>query len=765
MKMYLNEGYTLALLEDCDFINLNKEINSISELDNQKTCIIESSAVSNFEIDLEKAGMLKDVFFGENLLNLQKYEMTHLFYSKIFDLDDQEDFDTIVFEGLDTYATIYCNGELIGETDNMLISHSLKVSNLRKTGNELFVHITPVAIKAREYDNPAYTYALKYNYDAMNVRKSNYMNGWDIFPRIMSGGIWKEVYLCKAKEIGFTQQYLYTIDVSSDYSNATIQFFYELELKRHAYSDFFVEIKGVCKNSVFSKKERVWSKAGKLTLEVENPYLWWPRNSGEQNLYEVEAILYQGENIVDTVNIVFGLRTVKLERTSITDINSSGEFCFKINGKRVFILGTNWVPLDSFPSQGKKKLKEAMSLVEDIGCNMIRCWGGGYYEDEEFYELCDRKGLLVWQDFMLGCGLYPQDEEFLQRLKVELIQIIKRLRQHSSLVLWAGDNECDVACEWGGNIINPNDNVITRKLMPEMVRMHDFVRDFLPSSPYMDEESMLHGSDYITENHLWGPRDYFKSDFYKNALAHFASEIGYHGCPSVESVKKFISEKSLWPYKNNREWLLHASSPTVEIDEPYAYRIDLMANQIQVLFGNIPDNITDFSLFSQISQAEAKKYFIERFRIGKWNRTGIIWWNILDGCPQFSDAVVDYYFEKKLAYHYIKRSQQTVCIMIDESDTGSNSVVVVNDSNENELLDYKIISSKTGREVLCGSVLATGDNVTEIGIISNLERGDILMLYWENSHINGFNHYLVGEAPFDSSTYIELAKQKNLLNN
>ncbi len=762
MKMYLNEGYDLALLDDCDFTMCNEDISSFGMLPQGKIRVIESSAPSNFELDMEKAGIIKDLFFGENLLHLQKYEMTHLFYAKKFDLENIEDFDTIVFEGIDTYASIYCNGMLLGTTDNMLISHSFNINNLKKTGNELFVHITPVAIKAREYDNPAYTFALKYNYDAMYVRKSNYMNGWDIFPRIMSGGIWRDVYLCKEKTIGFKQHYLYTLDLNCGKTLAQVQFFYELDLQRYPYSDFFVEIHGACEDSTFYKKERVWSKAGKLTFDVQEPKLWWPRNSGAQNLYDVTAVLYRGEDIIDRVEICFGLRTVELDRTSITDSNASGEFCFKVNGEPVFILGTNWVPLDSFPSQGKKKLADALSLVEDIGCNMIRCWGGGYYEDNEFYEICDRKGLLVWQDFMLGCGLYPQDNDFLQRLKIELVQVIKQLRQHACLALWAGDNECDVACEWAGNKINPNDNIITRKLMPEMVRMHDFVRDFLPSSPYMDEESIAHGSDYITENHLWGPRDYFKSDFYKNALAHFASEIGYHGCPSTESVKKFISEDFLWPYKDNREWLLHASSPTIETDEPYAYRIDLMANQIKVLFGAIPDNLNAFSLQSQISQAEAKKYFIERFRIGKWNRTGIIWWNILDGCPQFSDAVVDYYFDKKLAYYYIKRSQQTVCFMVDEPDSNVYSIVVVNDTIKDELLNYRIVSAKTGKELFTGNVLSSSNEVSFVGEVTDLEKGDILMMYWENSNVQGFNHYLVGEAPFNSDSYIELAKKEGL---
>ena len=758
-KINISGNYKLALIDDKDFLNVKGNISSIKDIENNNIKIIDSIVPSNFEIDLQRENLLEDIFFGKNLLLAQDFEMTHLFYSKTFDVENDFNLEDALleFKGIDTFSNIYLNKKLIASTDNMFLEYEIKANGLCHGSNEIFVHIIPMAIKASEYKNVAYTFAQKYNYDNMYVRKANYMSGWDIFPRILSGGIWKDVFLKEDKKIKISETYLYTVSLEKDYSNCRMQLFYQLDLNRQAYKDFRIEITGKCSNSTFTKTQRVWSKANKIDFTIDNPMLWWPKGSGEQNLYEINVrLIKDNSTIIDEKCFKMGIRTVKLDRTNVTDENGNGKFCFIINHKKIFILGTNWVPLDSLPSQSKEKISKALDLVDDIGCNMIRVWGGGYYEDELFYQTCDEKGFMIWQDFMLGCGMYPQDAAFLSRLSIEIEQVIKRLRQHASLILWAGDNECDCACDWSGGIVDPNTNIITRELMPYLIRMHDFIRDFLPSSPYVDKQCIEKGLKYISEDHLWGPRDYFKSDFYKNALAHFASEIGYHGCPSVKSIKKFISENNLWPYKNNEEWLLHASSPTTDIDEPYAYRIELMANQIKVLFGEDASTIEEFSLLSQISQAEAKKYFIERFRMKKWRTTGIIWWNIIDGCPQFSDAVVDYYFEKKLAYYYIKQSQQPICMMIDGPNDGIYNLYVANDTQQNESLEYTVKNIATDKIIAKSNILSKAATTQNIMNISECENGDILLLEWKGENYSGNNHSLIGTAPFNKEKYIRL---------
>lgn len=756
----LNGNCRLGIVDD-QFVPETLEIKSLSELQIPEAQIITGTIPNNFELDMEKAGLLPDLYVGENLLKAQELEMMHLYYSRTFSVEDICSFSNpwFVFEGIDTFADIYLNGVKIGSTDNMLMIHRIRAEGLRQGENELFVHITPVALKAREYEYPMGTFGQKYNFDNIQVRKANYMAGWDIFPRIMSGGIWRGVSLMEVPQVRFLQNYLFTNRLGEDLKWAELCLFYEIDFARERYSDYTVRVEGTCGSSYFEKEDRVWSKSGRLNFVVENPEIWWPRGSGEQKLYDVTLTLLKNGEPVEVKKFRTGIRRVELDRTSITDENGNGEFCFKVNYRKIFIMGTNWVPLDSFPSQGHGKIEKALELVEDIGCNMIRVWGGGYYEEDLFYDLCDEKGFLIWHDFMMGCAIYPQDKPFLDRLEKEIVQQVQRLRQHTSIAIWAGDNECDCACEWAGSHMDPNDNVVTRQLLPRIIRSHDWVRPFLPSSPYRDEIAVQKGLWRVTEDHLWGPRDYYKGDFYVNALAHFASETGYHGCPSVKSLRKFLTEDALWPYENNGQWLLHASSPTESMDEPYAYRIGLMANQIKVLFGAIPDNLEEFSKLSQISQAEAMKFFVERFRIGKWRRTGIIWWNILDGCPQFSDAVVDYYFDKKLAYYYIKQSQQPVCLMFKEPENGAISLMAANDTMEDRILSYEVTDLRNGSVKTAGIVCAEADSSQVVVNLPEEENFTIWKIQWQMDGKTYRNHYVCGDAPYDKELYLKLIQK------
>jgi beta-mannosidase len=375
---------------------------------------------------------------------------------------------------------------------------------------------------------------------------------------------------------------------------------------------------------------------------------------------------------IDSAQFRHGVRTVELERTSITGPKGEGEFCFRVNGEKIFIKGSNHVPADAYHSRDVERIPRIIDLAVECGCNMLRCWGGNVYENDLFYDLCDEKGLLIWQDFGMGCAVYPQDEEFQRALAHEAGIVVRRLRGHACIALWAGDNECDLVPSWFGDTsYNPNTNLLTRVVLPRVLQAEDPKRAFLPSSPYMDEVAFRAGQTFLPEEHLWGPRDYFRSDYYKNSLCHFASEIGYHGCPSPDSIRKFISPENLWP-NDNAEWLLHSTCAVPELGVGEG-RITLMNNQIREMFGTVPDNLEDYAFASQCVQAEAKKFFIELFRTQKWRRTGILWWNLIDGWPQFSDAVVDYYFGKKLAFDYIKRASNRCCWRCANRKTGTRN--------------------------------------------------------------------------------------------
>ncbi|HRU32620.1 MAG TPA: glycoside hydrolase family 2 TIM barrel-domain containing protein [bacterium] len=444
-----------------------------------------------------------------------------------------------------------------------------------------------------------------------------------------------------------------------------------------------------------------------------------------------------------------GIRTVHLERTETAE---DGIFRFIINGIPVRARGSNWVPLDALHSRDKERTIPVLELFDDLGCNIIRCWGGGVYESEEFFNFCDSHGIMVWQDFALACARYPQREEFQKVLEEETRKVIRRLRNHPSLILWAGDNECDYAY----NLENllPSDNILTRKVLPSVCKQLDPYRPYLPSSPYLSDIVVRSkGKLSPPEQHLWGPRDYYKSRFYTENNAEFISEIGYHGCPNLESLKRFIPEEYLSTWDNDY-WRAHSVEHWRTRRRSYN-RNELMANQIKELFGFIPEKIEDFILASQISQAEAKKFFIERARFSD-NIWGIIWWNVMDCWPQISDAIVDYYFSKKLAYSYIKRVQEPFFIMISEPEGWYVKVVGINDTLSRKEGTFIISDADGGEKVIDGNYSIEPLSKKVLGMI-RVSRGEqkLFIINWQLDGKSYKNHYLLGNPPFSLERYTD----------
>ncbi len=730
---------------------------------------VDATVPGNFERDLERAGLIADPYFGTNTIDMQKLENLHLWYTRTFVYHGTPDENTYLrFEGIDTVAEIYVNGSLVKEVSNMFLTYEIPVPELNDGKNEIVVHIIPAVIASRKYDIPVSSNALTYNYESLYIRKAASMYGWDIMPRIVSGGIWKPVSLIQKKPDRIDDIFIYPNSANEDCANLNIS--WQLSVDKDFLHDFRIRVHGVCEDSEFFGECEVLHTSHRMSVSVSNPKLWFPRNAGKPYLYDVTAeLLYCGE-VIDTYKLRTGIRTAELVRTSTTDKDGNGDFCFVINGKRVFAMGTNWVPLDAFHANDINRIDPAIDMAVDIGCNIIRLWGGNVYEHPHFFDRCDEEGILVWHDFGMGCAAYPQDRRFLEMLEPEFEFIIKQNRNHPSVVLWAGDNECDCAFSWAGLRRDPNDNVITRKLLPEMIRIHDPSRPYLPSSPYIDKEAFDSGKP-LSEEHLWGPRDYFKGEFYKNTVCHFASETGYHGCPSPKSLAKFLSEDHLWPIFDatsnvtefgmpDKEWLVHAACMRAKWEDPYAYRIPLMTRQVQTLIGEVPDDLDDYALASQISQAEAKKYFIERFRITRGRRNGIIWWNLIDGWPQISDAVVDYYYTKKLAYHYIKRSQQPVMLAFDEPEHDGKAITLygVNDTTRDVTVSYRVKNVTDGTVVAKANAHLVREQSNRL-ISIDIEKDEKKFYYieWEVSDgetvTRGCNHYHTNIRDIDLASY------------
>ena len=370
---------------------------------------------------------------------------------------------------------------------------------------------------------------------------------------------------------------------------------------------------------------------------------------------------------------------------------------------------------------------------------MLRVWGGGVYESPEFYDYCDRHGIMIWQDFMTGCAFYPMDEEFMGRFRTEVEQIVLELRQHPALILWAGDNEVDQFAAHMHDGRKPSHNRL------------DPARPYLPSSPYISPAVEARGQDdlHSPEQHVWGPRDYFKSPFYAANPAAFISETGYHGAPAVESLRKFLSPEKLWPGHGNAEWIAHCTTPV------YAYRIELMYRQIREFFGIEPQTIEEFVAASQIVQAEAKKFFVENVRAHKWRKSGVLWWNVMDCWPQFSDAVVDYYFNRKLAFDYIRRSQKPLQVILGEWADWGHRVIVTNDTLAPVKGSVTVSDADTGETLFDGNFEVPANANAEAGRF-DLPNGEqrLLLLRFEAGALSGANHYLTGHPPYSLEQYL-----------
>jgi len=350
--------------------------------------------------------------------------------------------------------------------------------------------------------------------------------------------------------------------------------------------------------------------------------------------------------------------------------------------------------------------------------------------------------------------VYPQDEGFGARLRDEARAVVRRLRQHPSLALWAGDNECDETWVWtGGRRRDPNQNVLTRSVLPGVLREEDPSRPYLPSSPYVDDVAFASGRRLLPEDHLWGPRDDYKGAFYTQSVCHFVSEIGFQGCPDVESLERYLTLGERWPFEDSEEWRLHSTAPLPGVAH-HDYRVALMATQVRNVFGEVPDDLATFVEASQAVQAEALKFFIDFFRAGKWRRTGIIWWNLVDGWPQVSDAVVDYYFVKKPAYDAVKLAQAPLSLVVREAVDGVHDVVAVNDTREDVELTFAVYDIDHPDRALRGAAVAGADAVTRLGDLERRAREQrFYVLEWQSRAGSGRGHYLAGPPPFSLSRY------------
>ena len=720
----------------------------------------------NIAADLHRAGVIPDPYFGSNADLLREWEFTDFTYSVVFRLPECAPGGRIelVFEGVDTAAEAFLNGTLLGGMENMFHEHRFDVTGkLNCDGeNELTVVIRSSVNAARKYRRAPGTSAQSYNFEGLYLRKAGHSFGWDIAPRIVLGGLWRRVGLERIPEHRWSEVLLYTISAAKSVARLALDWSFESSATR--LTGFEAKLTLARGPKRFEKRFRLLFTTGHTVFEIPNPDLWYTNGLGESALYDVTLELLLDGEVVAENRFRTGIRTVRLERSESFAPDGSGHFRFLLNGEPLFILGSNWVPVEAMHGEERGRVRKTLELFTDLGCNMVRCWGGGVYEDHEFFDYCDEHGLLVWQDFMLACEIPPQDDDFCRRIEAEAVAVVTKLRNHPSLALWCGDNECDEAVLWRGDLMRPSENRITREVLKRVIRSYDPGRDYLPSSPYLVDGVITRGeSRTAPEQHLWGPRDEYKGDFYRLNTACFASETGYHGMPCVKSLKKFLSPGHLFPKIGDPEYLTHAAQPFGDPEGPYAYRIKLFLDQIANMFGKIPEELERLVAASQIVQAEALKFFIENFRFHKWRKSGILWWNVADCWPQISDAVVDYYYEKKLAYFYIRNVQQPVLLMMGEPAAWHSPLRLDNNLPRTVSGAYRVSDLLTGEEFVSGRYECAANSGVDLGALrvsTGVHR--MYLLEWEVDGVWRRNHYLLGHPPCDLDFYLQCREKLDL---
>jgi len=437
------------------------------ELASGSLACIPASVPGNVELDLVRAGELDEPFVGSNIRQLRPLEFHRWWYRREFETPAwvADSATELVFEGLDCFGTVWVNGIDVGSAANALVPHRFAVTDVLKPAGEtntITVRIDSPVIAAEGYPTDSGARAWRHNMESLNVRKPPHCYGWDIMPRALSAGLWRPVYIEEVRRTELLDVFPRVQNVSADSASVNVRVVLRTDVV--PIDGLSLRLSGQCGDSSFQHETGLFFTTVDVGLHIAKPKLWWPRGYGEANLYNLHVELLHNGAAVSAIDRKLGLRTVELDRTDVNTTECPGRFVFKVNGERIFAKGSNWVPMDAFHSRDVERIPQALALFTDMGCNMVRCWGGNVYEPELFYDICDREGILVWQDFSMACALYPQTAEFHATMRQEAESVVRRLRHHACIALWSGDNECDqAAVDWFGHGRDPQVRLLRRE--------------------------------------------------------------------------------------------------------------------------------------------------------------------------------------------------------------------------------------------------------------------------------------------------------------
>lgn len=620
--------------------------------------------------DLLANGIIEDPFYRDNEKKVQWIEKEDWVYKTEFDFENTEEKIDLVFEGLDTYANVFINGQKVLNAENMFRGYRVKdfQKYLVKGNNVLEVLFrSPIAIE----DSLSKIFYQETGIRKLPetgrifTRKAAYHYGWDWSPRFVTCGIWRDAYMEMYEDNKINNVYINQA-FNDDYTKAFLYF--NIDLVTETKQKYELNIINKSDNTVHTC---LYPKI--TTIIIENPKLWWCNGLGEPYLYDFDVILKRDNVTLDTKSIRTGIRKIEL----IQEKDSLGRaFYFKLNSVPVFMKGANYIPADNFlPRVTKEKYRELIKTAKETNMNMLRVWGGGIYEDDEFYNQCDENGILVWQDFMFACAMYPWDKEFLMNVWKEATYNFIRLYNHPSIALWCGNNEIDEGWHnWGWqNSYSENERETIwkgyKKVFQEMLPLifeGSFVNvPYISSSPEIGwgkKESMTHG-----DSHYWGVWwGMERFDTLEKKVPRFMSEYGFQSFPDTSTINKFTEEKDRYLFSDVLK--THQKHPT---------GFENLTKYMQMY--NISTN--DYSQFiknTQNLQINCLKTAIEAQRLAKPYCMGTLLWQFNDCNPVISWSVLDYYVTPKPALMELKELYNNVLLILKE-EKNIIKIHIVND--------------------------------------------------------------------------------------
>jgi beta-mannosidase len=648
--------------------------------------------------DLLALGEIPDPFVADYEKQVEWIGETSWEYRRTFNISAdflEEDKQFLVCDGLDTLAEVTLNGKVLGQTANMFRYWTWDVKGMLREGdNEInILFLAPLTFIAERQqglklwgggDIPG----------GSHVRKAPSQWGWDWGPKLPPIGIWKDLRIegyCVAK--------LEDVHIRQKHVDGKVTVTAKVVVEAWNRESLSVTATLTAPDGRKQTTSVDVAYRTEAVIEVEDPQLWWPHEYGPQNLYQLEVSLFEEGSVLDARKYTIGLRTIELKQ----EPDEWGEsFTFFVNDVPIFAKGANWIPADSFPTRiTDEHLEYLIKSAADAHMNMLRVWGGGFYESESFYDLCDRYGILVWQDFAFACGVYPTDRVFSENVRVEAIENIRRLRHRASLALWCGNNEMEAGwSDWGWNKPNDTGNQklkagydhMYHHLLANVAASEDpdtFYWASSPSSgiPFAEPNSMQRGDMHYWD--VWHGRKPFTA--YRAQFPRFMSEFGFQALPPYKTIQTYAAPED----ENMTSYIMehHQRSPVGN---------GLMVSQMTDTF-RMPKDFQSLVYLSMVLQAEGIRYGVEHWRRNMQRVSGTLIWQLNDCWPVASWSSIDYFGRWK-ALHYAARRFYAPVLLSVEDDGMHMSVHVTSDLTK----EWKGFV-RWRLEDLSGGLIATGE--------------------------------------------------------